>query len=420
MTVLQYVSQGQMEDQTGFRTALGYAFPKEDKILIREGLPKELEKEVKQHEEDHILKGEEGPGLFSSIGKIFGGKSKKKGAKRARIAGEKASDRQFDIYEESQRLSRQDIAPYQKAGGVALNAMMSMTGLGGTPYNPGADEAANQAVKTKVNIQDYLGAFRKQLGGKGKRRMDQWAKLNPYDGEQDPQEYLSGYAAILDSKRQRRFNVFQSDNPIGAVYGGPIGRRYGGQVGPRTGGVLERDPSIRPGGPQQYNINETGPEDNFSGGGVTRNPDPQTIAPSQEGYIAPNENPGGVEGGYNFMTDPGYEFRIGEGGRALERGAAASGGLLSGGFARKMTRYAQDYASNEYTNVYNRIAGIAGMGANASNQAGGRAMQGGEGMSNAAGNRGYYSASGYVAQGNAQADISGNSGRMADTYNPFG
>jgi len=60
-----------MEKQTGFRKALGYSFPKEDKILIRKDLPKELEAKVKQHEEEHILKGEEGPGLFSFIGDLL-------------------------------------------------------------------------------------------------------------------------------------------------------------------------------------------------------------------------------------------------------------------------------------------------------------------------------------------------------------
>lgn len=76
MTVLQHVSQREMEKQTGFRKALGYAFPKEDKILIRKDLPKDIEKKVKQHEEEHILKGEEGPfwGLVAGLAaSVIGG-----------------------------------------------------------------------------------------------------------------------------------------------------------------------------------------------------------------------------------------------------------------------------------------------------------------------------------------------------------
>jgi hypothetical protein len=39
---------------------------------------------------------------------------------------------------------------------------------------------------------------------------------------------------------------------------------------------------------------------------------------------------------------------------ALERSAASRGTLLTGGLLKGLDRYAQDYASNEYGNVYNR------------------------------------------------------------------
>ena len=58
-----------------------------------------------------------------------------------------------------------------------------------------------------------------------------------------------------------------------------------------------------------------------------------------------------------MMRDPGYQFRLQEGQKALERSAAARGGLLSGGFARGLERYAQDYGSQEYGNVYQRKFG---------------------------------------------------------------
>lgn len=54
------------------------------------------------------------------------------------------------------------------------------------------------------------------------------------------------------------------------------------------------------------------------------------------------------------QNDPGYQFRLQQGQQALERSAAAKGGLLSGGTVKAEQRYAQDYASNEYQNVYNR------------------------------------------------------------------
>ncbi len=118
----------------------------------------------------------------------------------------------------------------------------------------------------------------------------------------------------------------------------------------------------------------------------------------------PNENPGGVEGGYNFQTEPGYQFRVSEGQRALDRSAAARAGLLSGGFARKTQRYGQDYASNEFSNVYNRISNIAGLGQTATGQSGAYAMQAGQGMGTAAAQGATASAYGQMASGNAWAN----------------
>lgn len=54
------------------------------------------------------------------------------------------------------------------------------------------------------------------------------------------------------------------------------------------------------------------------------------------------------------QNDPGYEFRLQQGANALQNSAAARGGLLSGGTAKAINDYAQNSASNEYGNVYNR------------------------------------------------------------------
>jgi hypothetical protein len=57
--------------------------------------------------------------------------------------------------------------------------------------------------------------------------------------------------------------------------------------------------------------------------------------------------------------DPGFDFRMAEGQKALERSAASKGTLLSGGTAKALERYAQDYSSGEYNNAYNRTYGRA-------------------------------------------------------------
>lgn len=55
-----------------------------------------------------------------------------------------------------------------------------------------------------------------------------------------------------------------------------------------------------------------------------------------------------------YQADPGYGFRLREGMKALERSAAARGGLLSGATLRGVQEYGQDLASQEYTNAFNR------------------------------------------------------------------
>ncbi len=51
---------------------------------------------------------------------------------------------------------------------------------------------------------------------------------------------------------------------------------------------------------------------------------------------------------------PGYDFRLQEGEKGGERSASARGGLYSGRQMKEMNRYAQDYASNEYTQAIDR------------------------------------------------------------------
>ena len=55
----------------------------------------------------------------------------------------------------------------------------------------------------------------------------------------------------------------------------------------------------------------------------------------------------------NYL-DPGYQFRLSEGMKALDRSAASRGGLLSGGYAKGVQQYAQGLASEEYQNAFNR------------------------------------------------------------------
>jgi hypothetical protein len=68
---------------------------------------------------------------------------------------------------------------------------------------------------------------------------------------------------------------------------------------------------------------------------------------------------GNVPGAFKFgagdyQADPGYAFRLAEGQKALDRQAAARGGLISGGALKAAQRYGQEMGSQEFGNAYNR------------------------------------------------------------------
>jgi len=68
-------------------------------------------------------------------------------------------------------------------------------------------------------------------------------------------------------------------------------------------------------------------------------------------------NPNAQPGVPDWSTDPGYDFRLREGQKALERSAAAKGTLLNGGTLKSLNDYSQNVASQEYGNIYNRKYG---------------------------------------------------------------
>lgn len=118
----------------------------------------------------------------------------------------------------------------------------------------------------------------------------------------------------------------------------------------------------------------------------------------------------------DFQKDPGYDFRMQEGQKALERSAAARGGLNSGGTLKALSRYGQDYASNEYGNAYNRfnqdrdrrfgrLSTLAGMGQGANNAN----ASGSQNYANNAGQNMMGAANAQGAAGIASANAWGNS-----------
>lgn len=112
----------------------------------------------------------------------------------------------------------------------------------------------------------------------------------------------------------------------------------------------------------------------------------QTAAEGQQSSGAEADRYGG------FYASPGYQFGMDEGLRALDRNAAARGRYMSGSRDRGAIRYAENYASNEFNNYMNRLAGAAGIGQNATNQGAASGSAYGGNIGNA-----------YMAQGDARA-----------------
>jgi hypothetical protein len=119
-----------------------------------------------------------------------------------------------------------------------------------------------------------------------------------------------------------------------------------------------------------------------------------------------------------FQQDPGYAFRLSEGQKALDRQAAARGGLISGSALKAAQRYGQEMGTQEYTNAFNRyqterqarlnpLQSLAGVGQTSVNQLG----QAGQTMATNVGEAGMQGAnaraSGYVGSANALSNALG-------------
>lgn len=113
-----------------------------------------------------------------------------------------------------------------------------------------------------------------------------------------------------------------------------------------------------------------------------------------------------------FQADPGYGFRMSEGMKALERSAAARGGLLSGATLKGIQRFGQDLGSQEYQNAFNRyqaerqarlapLQSLAGVGQTTAQQIGQAGMQAAQNIGETQMSGAAARASGYVGGANA-------------------
>jgi len=129
----------------------------------------------------------------------------------------------------------------------------------------------------------------------------------------------------------------------------------------------------------------------------------------------------------DMQMDPGYAFRLSEGQKALERSAAARGGLLSGSMLKGAQRFGQEMGSQEYMNAFNRaqaqlgnrlgaLGSLYGAGQTATQQVAGQAGQMGTNVGNLMMSGGQARASGYLGQANALSQAIGQGAGLYGMY----
>lgn len=118
----------------------------------------------------------------------------------------------------------------------------------------------------------------------------------------------------------------------------------------------------------------------------------------------------------NFFNSPGYQFALGQGQQAIQRGAAAGGNLYSTNTLNQLDQNAQGYASTQYNNYVQQLMGLAGIG--------GSAVAGTQGAATTAGNNisanqlssGNANASGILGSAGAFGGALTNSGGLLGNY----
>jgi len=290
-------------------------------------------------------------------------------ANQAAALQKQSADDSLAFQREMYGQQRADIAPYRQAGLTAQNQLLTYLGL--NPAN------TNMAPTTSFDETGYNRAMDAYYGGGGGG-----------GGVPSGGTFTPGYMQLATTGGG-------GDTYIDPVFTpAPAGAGGAGNVNALTMPTREQFTTATP-------VDQVSVDPNAAGFGK---------------YA-------GDFGMSDFEADPGYAFRMSEGLKALDRQAAARGGLISGSALKASQRYGQDMASQEYTNAFNRyqvnrsnqlnpLMAISGYGQQATNQLGQYGSQfaqsGANTMANSANaqsaglyNAGQARASGYMGQANA-------------------
>lgn len=122
-------------------------------------------------------------------------------------------------------------------------------------------------------------------------------------------------------------------------------------------------------------------------------------------------NPGTISDALKtFEASPEYQFALGQGTQSLDRSQASKGLLLSGAQLKDAQAYGQGYASTNFSNYFNQLASLAGLGQAATTTTGQLGQSASTNEQNDVLTAGTARGSGYVGAANA---VSGGVGQSA-------
>ena len=141
----------------------------------------------------------------------------------------------------------------------------------------------------------------------------------------------------------------------GAFFGGPVGASIGGALG----GAVDQSNAAKSAAATTAAATDQATQLQREMYQQTREDQAPYRTAGYNALAEMQRTAGNVPGAFKFgneamYQDPGYAFRLSEGQKALDRSAAARGGLISGGALKAATRFGQDMGSQEYQNAYNR------------------------------------------------------------------
>lgn len=164
---------------------------------------------------------------------------------------------------------------------------------------------------------------------------------------------------------------------LGGIAGGFFGGPAGAAIGSSIGGSLEEESGGGASGAARDAANAANAAAErdialrtrmYEEDVARRQPFYQAGVNALPGYVSGIQEGGELVRGFtpaDYTADPGYAFRLAEGRKALTSKARARGGLVSGQTLKGMQDYAQESASQEFSNAYTRFRDTQGLRRNA-------------------------------------------------------